>query len=410
VGERAEAVARQAREVYQIVGVGAFTPAALRNRKVQDKLRDLDERLQHFDRAVRAALDDYLAGNTLIMDLISQYDPGVRAVIHGLNVAVFATELASQVLLKGEESPDLEAVKRELAEVFLGGFMHDCGLWDEGEIATEGHELAGAKLIWYLPELRQFAPALVKIVLFHSDILPMGAKAALVHFVIHADDLEKLHFEREFYAATKEAEKAVAARTKKGTVQGGVLDEEDMRRVMAVAMAEYCITQTEGFEARTRAEVVERLTRQAHDGLYTRYLVALCNAQVEVIAPRRAYVELDGHLMAPGRDGGNNLTRREVVLKGFAGGSMLHSNDSSSPHLIVLFYSDATERQQKLLYVDAHDGALWGRSVNVSRRFYIAAGRHRDTLSFRVTGFMSEAAYDNILGEYERALKMQMQM
>lgn len=69
VGKRAEAVARQAREVYQIVGIGAFTPAALRSRKVQDKLRDLDERLQHFDRAVRAALDDYLVGNTLIMDL-----------------------------------------------------------------------------------------------------------------------------------------------------------------------------------------------------------------------------------------------------------------------------------------------------------------------------------------------------
>ncbi len=410
VGERAEAVARQARQVYQIIGDAVFSPGALRNRKVQASLCDLDERLQHFDRAVRAALDDYLAGNTLIMDLIAQYDPGVRAVIHGLNVAVFATELASQVLLKGEDTPDLEAVKRELAEVFLGGFMHDCGLWDENLAGAENHEMAGARLAWHLPELRGFAPALVKILLFHSDILPLAAKPVLVEFVVHADDAERLRFEREFFASVREAKKAIAARTKKGAAQGSVLDEEDLRRVLPVAMAEYCTTQTEGFDALTRAEVVDRLTRHGRDGLFVQYLIALCNSQVEVIAPRRAYVQLSGHIVAPVRDSNDNLERRELALEGFAGGSILHSNDAYSPHLIVLFCSNAAGQQQKLAYVAAHDGTLWGRRADVGQRFYIAAGRHRDTLSFRVTGFMSETAYDNILGEYESALKMQMQM
>ncbi|HIC67924.1 MAG TPA: hypothetical protein EYO90_00170 [Candidatus Latescibacteria bacterium] len=37
--------------------------------------------------------------------------------------------------------------------------------------------------------------------------------------------------------------------------------------------------------------------------------------------------------------------------------------------------------------------------------FYLAAGRHSGNLALRVTGFMSEDVYTNILGEYELELK-----
>ena len=92
--------------------------------------------------------------------------------------------------------------------------------------------------------------------------------------------------------------------------------------------------------------------------------------------------------------------RAEIDERVMFNGTIGTALDGAEVESAVARLVDAAEQQQKLLYVDAHDGALWGRNVDVSRRFYIAAGRHRETLLFRVTGFMSEAAYDNILGEY----------
>ena len=144
---RADEVTRQAGEVYRIVGDAAFSPKALRNPQVQENLAALDERIHQFHASVRGAIDEYLVGNTLIMDLISRHDLATRMVQHGLSVAVFATEIASQVLLKGvDEHGDgewpagdderaqlrLQLLQKDLAEIFLGGFMHDCGLWAVG--------------------------------------------------------------------------------------------------------------------------------------------------------------------------------------------------------------------------------------------------------------------------------------
>ena len=72
---------------------------------MQENLTILDERIHHFHASVRGAIDEHLVGNTLIMDLISRHDLATRTVQHGLSVAVFATEIASQVLLKGVGDP-----------------------------------------------------------------------------------------------------------------------------------------------------------------------------------------------------------------------------------------------------------------------------------------------------------------
>ena len=141
---KADEVTRQAAEVYRIVGDGAFSAKAMRNPQVKENLALLDGRIQHFHSSVRGAIDEYLIGNTLIMDLISRHDLATRTVQHGLSVAVFATEIASQVLLKGSDEHGegewpagdderaqhrLQMLQKDLAEIFLGGFMHDCGLW-----------------------------------------------------------------------------------------------------------------------------------------------------------------------------------------------------------------------------------------------------------------------------------------
>jgi hypothetical protein len=222
---KAEDVARKATEIYRIVGGSAFTVSALRNRDVVDNLQELEGRIKHFHTAVRAAIDEYLIGNTLIMDLIARHDLATRTIQHALNVAVFATELASQALLKGDlcaavagdpdaggnavQSADL---KRDLAEIFLGGFMHDCGLWNEDPASDEGHEVSGTQLISQIPEIVELLPSLMQIVLFHSDAIRIATKPALVMIIDQADDERKRTFKSEFYRTAEEARTSVGMR------------------------------------------------------------------------------------------------------------------------------------------------------------------------------------------------------
>lgn len=301
VARKADEVTRQAADVYRIVGSDAFTPKALRNKDVQENLQELNERITHLHTSVHDAIDEYLVGNTLIMDLISRHDLATRTVQHGLSVAVFATEIASQVLLKGfdigEEAEDAEAadeqrlqlLRKDLAEIFLGGFMHDCGLWSP-DTAGESHEACGARLLWNIPEIQSFLPSLTKIVLFHSDIIRMAGKPALVQIIEYPDDPAKLDFRAEFYRTPEDARTSV--RFQGDHTRAEILGEADIHKVLPVALAEYCISQSEGFNARSMPETVSRLASHALSGLYLRYIVSLCNSSVEAIAPRRAYVRL----------------------------------------------------------------------------------------------------------------------
>ena len=406
---KAEDVARKATEIYRIVGGAAFTVSALRNRDVVENLQELEQRVRHFHGAVRTAIDEYLVGNTLIMDLIARHDLATRTVQHALNVAVFATELASQVLLKGDSpagtsgssavTDEVEGspqCKRDLAEVFLGGFMHDCGLWNQ-EPSAASHEVTGAQLISQIPEISGFLPSLTKIALFHSDAIRIATKPALVVIIDQADDDSKRTFKSEFYRTRDEA--LTAAGLRAGNSIAEALDDHDLDKVIPVAVAEYCITQTEGFSAKTRPEVISRLAGHAHEGPYLRYIIALCNSQVDVVAPRRAYVTLAGAVAGPGG---------EIDMNGYEAGSMWHADDLYSPHLITLF-GPGDGAKRRLDYVSPHDGMLWGRPQSADRRLYIPAGRQKSSLSLRVTGFMSEDVYGNILGEYELELKRQMQ-
>lgn len=406
---RADEVTRQAGEVHRIVGDSAFSPKALRNQQVQENLHCLDERIQQFHASVRVAIDEYLVGNTLIMDLISRHDLATRTVQHGLSVAVFATEIASQVLLKGsDEHGDgawptgddddaqqrLQLLQKDLAEIFLGGFMHDCGMWSTESGPGESHEMAGARLLWNIPEIQQFLPSLTKILLFHSDVIRIAAKPALVQIVEHADEPARTVFRAEFYRSADDARTSI--RFRGDHVRSEILGDSDMHKVLPVALAEYCISQAEGFNARSLPDIVSRLAGHAQSGLYLRYIVALCNAQVEIIAPRRAYVALTGNLQYGGR---------RIDVDGFEGGSLWHADDMYSPHIVALFGSAADGSKTRLAFASPHDETFWRPARDNTRRLYLAAGRHRTTLALRVTGFMSEDVYTNILGEYELALK-----
>lgn len=151
---------------------------------------------------MKKALDEYLHGNTLVMDLILKYQLDRETVRHALSVVAFATEMATQLALRQGDDDDMRSYygdatdddirgelgmsheeadvliatdpgglrmalfREELVQIFLGGFMHDCGLWMEPFLLPEGHEVKGAKLISETKEVQRFAPALAKIVLF----------------------------------------------------------------------------------------------------------------------------------------------------------------------------------------------------------------------------------------------------
>ncbi|MEW6752339.1 MAG: hypothetical protein AB1505_15350 [Candidatus Latescibacterota bacterium] len=440
VGSRAEAVARHAEQVYRAISKPDFTVADLRRGEVEGGLREFEQRIGAFHRAVRLALDEYLSGNTLVMDLILRYQLDRKAVRHALNVAAFATETTAQLALDwrtagapleayfgawqdeplearppaeadaesegGERSGREARFHEELAEIFLGGFMHDCGLWNEPFCLDEGHEAKGAKLVWELREVQRYAPALVKIVLFHSDILRLATRCGVLKVVESPEDTARLAFRREFFRTAADAR--TAAEVRPADSLAVLLTEEDLRKVIPVALAERYVTQTQDLMPRSRWEVIGDLARYVRGGPFLHHMVALCNAQLEVIAPRRAYAELEGTLSITTHDRKEVRRAMRLDVSGLEAVSLYHGPDRNSPHLISLFIRRPDGSRERAGYVAPASPELWERSAGAESRMYIPAGRFRNNLALRVTGFVSEEVYGKYLDEYERELRLRL--
>lgn len=436
VAAAAREVVDQASGIYRALGKSDFTVEDLRRSETDASLRQFERSFAEFHGAVKNALDEYLHGNTLVMDLILKYQLDRETVRHALSVAAFATEMATQLALRQgddnhmrsyfegapedeirselglshEEADELTATdpgalrmalfREELVEIFLGGFMHDCGLWMEPFLLPEGHEVKGAKLISETKQVQRFAPALAKIVLFHSDVVRLAQKHGLVRITESPEDPTRMNFRREFYS--ERADAAEAAELYSGNAHADVLSAADLRKVLPVALAEYYISHTRDIYNKPEVDVINELAQHVRGGSFQRYMVVLCNSRVEVVAPRRALVSLEGHLsvMVESRKDSRRPVRLDV--DGFDAGSLFHGGDRNSPHLISLFLRRRDGSREKAAYVGAREAALWDRAAGIDSRMYIAAGRFRNTLSFRVTGFMGEEVFTRILGEYEQ--------
>lgn len=412
--------------------------------EAEESRKEFERLFKHLHAAVKGAVDEYMRGNTLVMDLIAQFQLDKEEVRHGLSVAAFATELATQLGLKehiqskslrgyfgdvpasaqllqlgvspsaaawlSEEDIEdirMELFKMELVEIFLGGFMHDCGLWGEEAAPAEGHEARGAKIIAQIDSLVEFAPHLTRVVLFHSDVVRLAQNGGAVLVEEEAADPFRRSFKREFYP--DEADALVAVQLRPGSFRATTLVEEDLRKVVPVALAERYITQTEVGFGKTRAEVIEDLAQHASGGTFLRYMVVLCNTQLEPVAPRRAYVRLKGHItILVSSEKGTRRSQR-VVVTGCDAGSLHHGNDKNSPHFITLFYRVGRDGRERAEYVSPLDGGLWDRALGPPYRMYVPAGRYRNSLSFEVTGFLSEGSYRKVLAEYEQQLGRRMQ-
>jgi hypothetical protein len=149
---------------------------------------------------------------------------------------------------------------------------------------------------------------------------------------------------------------------------------------------------------------VGELARYVANGLFLRYMVTLCNSQVEVIAPKRAYVKLTGSLTISVEDRKEGRRAMRLDVDDFEAGSLYHGPDRNSPHLISLFLRQSDGSRDRAEYVAAHDPALWERASGAESRMYIPAGRFKNNLSIQVTGFISEEVYGRIMDEYQQEL------
>ena len=438
---RAGEVVKQAEGVYKSLNKPDFTIADLRGAEVEGSLREFEQRIKAFHGAVKRAIGEYMMGNSLVLDLIVKYKLNKKAVRHALNVAAFATEMAVQLAFKQHNrednladyfkglsrddllerlgEPDIEdeemtpediedmrevLFKMELTEIFLGGFMHDCGLWNEPFCLDEGHEVKGAKVIWELRDLQKYAPSLVKTVLFHSDIIRLADRYGVVKVVEAPEDPESITFKREFFRTSDDAKTAIEMRP--GDFMASLLSDDDLRKVIPVALAERYITQTQDITSKAHWEVINDLARYIKGGLFMRYMATLCNSQVEVVAPRRAYVKLQGMITVTVADRKEVRRAQRLEVTDFEAASIHHGGDRNSPHLISLFIRRPDGSRDKADYVGPKDLALWERSAGLSRRMYIPSGRFRNNMSIWVTGFISEEVYGKILQEYEQEFKL----
>lgn len=432
----ARKVADGAAGIYRSLGRADFTTADLRRPETDASLRQFERSFHEFHGAVKKALDEYLHGNALVMDLILKYQLDSDTVRHALSVAAFATEMATQLALRQGDDDDMRAYfgdctdddirselglsheeaevllaadpmalrmrlfREELVEVFLGGFMHDCGLWTEPFFLPEGHEVKGARLISETKEVEKYAPALAKVVLFHSDIVRLARKTGLVKVTDSPDDPTRTNFRREFYDERQDA--LEAAELYSGNAHAEVLTPGDLRKVLPVALAEHYISHTSDVYTKSDIEVINDLTQHVRGGAFQKYMVVLCNSRVEVVAPRRALVRLEGHLSVMVEDKRESRRAVRLDVDGFDAGSLHHGRDRNSPHLVSLFLRRRDGSREKAEYVSPREPALWERAAGLDSRMYIAAGRYKNNLSYQVTGFMGEEVYQRVLAEYEQ--------
>ncbi len=425
VVEDASAVAGKAREIYDTISGPLFGYEHLEKPETQQALGVFEKALRQFCASTETVVQEYVDnGNTLIMDLITQYELDLSSLKHALKVACFATELAAMMGIDDyldETQPDeifgrldepfpdplsddlldlkkQDLFKKELVEIFIGGFMHDAGLWQTR--LKDGHEVRGAMVVARTPEIEDISRSLVDIVLFHSDVQQLAENQGVVRVFELPDGGEKMAFQRDYYKTAEDARNAVALRT--GKFYHKILTGTDLRKILPVAIAESYITQTQSRTPVPRQEVISELVSCCEGGLYQKFMIAMCNAQADVMAPSRVLVTLEGRISIHSTDRPCwfDVTDYVAVSAG-------HDDSRYAPHLITIFAKDEDGSVNKLIPLSPQASQLWDRSDPESR-MYIAAGKFR-SLSFKVTDILRKDIYEKHFKAFESEVQRRMQ-
>lgn len=383
VGRQADAAARLVRGLHEQLGRN-FGRTQLSSPQVIGSFQEFDREFRKLHQAVHLAVDEYLGGNSVVFDLIAEHDLERPAVRHAVRVAALATQLLVRCRTSGDDDGDPDG---ELVHLFLGSFLHDCGMWDEPYCFAEGHEERGAALAAAV-QIDGAGPRLEKLVLFHSDLARLGTQDAASLIRLEGQEL----YRRVYGPETDAGEDTV--------------DTRDRRGILALALAERWVTDLGEiqFRFRNHRDLLEEFVGYLGESTYSSYVAALCNMEVEVVAPRRAWVTLAGNvpMSTPGKRRNSRMER--VDVEGYLAGSLGHDEDGASPHLITLFAPGPKGRPVALGKVNARAAALWDRATGADHRCYVAGGRFKSMLTWEVTGFLGEDEFARILGPYDREL------
>jgi hypothetical protein len=237
----------------------------------------MERALRRFRGSTQIAINEYLGNqNPLVLDLIKEYELDVEGARHGLRVACFATELAAQLTPESyfgktvpqemyeqlevpeqdrDYSPDaLDQVReklfhKELVDIFLGGFLHDAGLW--ANALYEGHEERGAQIVTEISRLGDEADAIIDIVLLHSRLAELAEHGGVVRTA--TTDEDGVTYAVELHKTREAAEESLLLWS------GGdarLIVEDGLRMVLPVAIAEFFVTESEDSNPQPPRDVI----------------------------------------------------------------------------------------------------------------------------------------------------------
>jgi hypothetical protein len=379
---------------------------------VRATLKEMERALRAFRRSTRIAIDEYLGNrNPLVLDLIKDHQLDAESARHGLHVACFATQLAANLTSEsyfGKSTPDemyelagvpennrlyspdaLEKLRedlfrQELVEIFLGGFLHEAGLWSSA--IYQGHEERGAIVVSEVSRLGDLADSLVDIILFHSELESLATQEGAIRARTTVDG--ELSFSTDFYPSAEAAEEFMLLRSEDSRLLG----ETDFRKIIPVAVAEFFVTATEDRTPRPARDVIGEAVALSETTLYGRFMMTLCNSQPEVEAPPRALVAFDGRVPV-GATGKKHL----MELDGDVGVSV-HNVGWYAPHAIRILKKSSDGGLQNLELIQAGHPDLTERA-NLEGFMYVPVGRVGN-LTVTVIGILGKETFERNFQEY----------
>ena len=362
VGQKAQEVAATAKSVASVAAGFKLTPVHRERADVRATLKEMERALRSFRRSTQIAIDEYLGNrNPLVLHLIKDHQLDAESTRHGLHVACFATQLAANLTAEsyfGKSSPDemyewagvpeanrqyspeaLEKLREdlfrlELVEIFLGGFPRDAGLWSSA--IYQGHEERGALVVSEVSKLGDMADSLVDIILFHSNIGDLATQEGAIRTRTVEED--EVSFSTGFYPSEEAAEEFLLLRSQDSKLLG----ENDFRKIIPVAVAEFFVTATEDRTPRPARDVIGEAVALSETVLFGQFMMTLCNSQPQVEAPPRALVAFDGRVPV-----GSTGKKHLMELDGDVGISV-HNVGWYTPHTIRILKKGADGGLQNL--------------------------------------------------------------
>jgi hypothetical protein len=269
-------------------------------------------------------------------------------------------------------------------EVFLGGFLHDAGLWSSA--IYQGHEERGALVVSEVSRLGDLADSLVDIILFHSDLENLATQSGAIRTRTVVE--EEVSFSTDFYPSEEAAEEFLLLRSEDSKLLG----ENDFRKIIPVAVAEFFITATEDRTPRPARDVIGEAVALSETSLYGQFMMTLCNSQPEVEAPPRALVEFDGRVPV-GATGKKHL----MALDGDVGVSV-YNVGWYAPHAIGILKKSAGGGLQNLERIQPAHPELTERS-NMEGFMYVPVGRVGN-LTVTVIGILGKETFERNFQDY----------